>query len=102
MPETTVLVVDDDKSILTALRMTLEGEYVVCTAEKGAEALRLLRDKEPEVILLDIGLPDTSGIELIGQIKSIDPEAPLPGRSPNCWMRSMPLVSGRPISSRTT
>ena len=74
MPETTVLVVDDDKSVLTALRMTLEGEYVVCTAEKGAEALRLLRDKEPEVILLDIGLPDTSGIELIGQIKSTDPD----------------------------
>jgi DNA-binding NtrC family response regulator len=74
MLETTVLVVDDDKSILIALKMTLEGDYVVCTAENGANALKLLRDKEPDVILLDIGLPDTNGIELISQIKTLDPE----------------------------
>ena len=74
MPEATVLVVDDDKSILTALRMTLEGDYAVCTAENGAEALRLLRVKEPEIVLLDIGLPDISGIDLIKQIKSADPD----------------------------
>jgi DNA-binding NtrC family response regulator len=74
MPETTVLVVDDDKSILTALKMTLEGDYVVCTEENGANALKLLRDKEPDVVLLDIGLPDTSGIELISQIKALDPD----------------------------
>ena len=74
MPETAVLVVDDDKSILTALRMTLEGDYGVCTAEKGADALKLMREREPEVVLLDIGLPDTSGIDLIEQLKSIDPE----------------------------
>ena len=74
MPETTVLVVDDDKSILTAIEMTLEGDYVVCTAENGANALKLLRDKEPDVVLLDIGLPDTNGIELISRIKSLDPE----------------------------
>jgi DNA-binding NtrC family response regulator len=73
MPETTVLVVDDDKSILTALRMTLEGEYEVCTAENGASAIRLFHELKPEVVLLDIGLPDTSGIELIERIKSIDP-----------------------------
>jgi two-component system, NtrC family, response regulator AtoC len=74
MPETTVLVVDDDKSILTALKMTLEGAYAVCTAENGANALKLLRDKEPDVVLLDIGLPDTNGIELISQFKTLDPE----------------------------
>jgi DNA-binding NtrC family response regulator len=74
MPETTLLVVDDDKVVLTALKMTLQGDYVVFTAENGAKALELLREKEPDLVLLDIGLPDISGIELISQIKSVDPE----------------------------
>jgi DNA-binding NtrC family response regulator len=74
MPENSVLVVDDDKSILTAIRMTLERDYLVHTAENGTEALRILREKEPDLLLLDIGLPDTSGINLLEQIKSSDPE----------------------------
>jgi DNA-binding NtrC family response regulator len=74
MPENTLLAVDDDKSILTALRMALEGDYAVYTAENGADALNRLRSNEFDLVLLDIGLPDTSGIDLIGQIKSIDPE----------------------------
>jgi DNA-binding NtrC family response regulator len=74
MPRNTVLLVDDDKSILAALKMTLEEDYVVYIAENGKDALRLLRDKEPDLLLLDIGLPDTSGIELLEQLKSEDPE----------------------------
>jgi DNA-binding NtrC family response regulator len=74
MPETTLLVVDDDKSVLSALKMTLEGDYAVCTAENGANALQLLHEKELDLVLLDIMLPDISGIELIGRIKSVDPE----------------------------
>jgi DNA-binding NtrC family response regulator len=74
MPANTVLVVDDDVSILNALRMTLEGDFFVCTAKNGSDAVRLLREREPDVVLLDIGLPDTNGIELIGQIKTADPE----------------------------
>jgi two-component system, NtrC family, response regulator AtoC len=75
MQENTVLVVDDDVSILNALKMTLDGDFSVCTAQNGADAIRLLREREPVVVLLDIGLPDTNGIELIGQIKSLEPEA---------------------------
>jgi DNA-binding NtrC family response regulator len=74
MPEITLLVVDDDKSVLSALKMTLEGSYTICTAEDGTNALQLLHEKEPDLVLLDIGLPDISGIELIGRIKSVDPE----------------------------
>jgi DNA-binding NtrC family response regulator len=74
VPEKTVLVVDDDKIILTGLRMALEEDYNVLTAENGAQALRLLRENEPDLLLLDIGLPDASGIEILEQLKSADPE----------------------------
>ena len=74
MRENTLLLVDDDKSILRAFRMALEGDYLVHTAESGADALHQLRDKEHDLVLLDIGLPDISGIELISQLKSADPE----------------------------
>jgi two-component system, NtrC family, response regulator AtoC len=74
MHKKTVIVVDDDKTILTALRMSLEGEYHVYTAKSGTEGVKLVRDKEPDLVLLDIGLPDTSGIDVIERIKSLDPE----------------------------
>lgn len=74
MPGNTVLLVDDDRSILAALKMTLEEDYTVLLAENGESALSLLREKEPDLLLLDIGLPDTSGIELLGRIKNEAPE----------------------------
>jgi DNA-binding NtrC family response regulator len=67
-------VVDDDKSVLIGLRMTLEGDYDVLTAENGAQALSLLREKGADLLLLDIGLPDTSGMELLETLKTVDPE----------------------------
>jgi two-component system, NtrC family, response regulator AtoC len=75
MTENQLLIVDDEKSVLNALRMTLEGDYVVHTAENAADALSLLHRKRPDLILLDIGLPDASGIELLTQIRNVDPEA---------------------------
>jgi DNA-binding NtrC family response regulator len=69
-----LLVVDDDRSILSACRMVFEGKYTVITAEKGSDALRLLREEAPDVVILDIGLQDMNGIDLLPQIKSLAPE----------------------------
>ena len=74
MTDTSLLIVDDDRSILTAFRMLFEGKYTVITAENGSDALRLLREKAPDVVVLDIGLHDMSGIDLLAQIKSLAPE----------------------------
>ena len=74
MTENSLLIVDDDKSILSALRMILERSYLVHTAENGADALSLVHEQRPDLLLLDIGLPDTSGLELLTQIKNADPE----------------------------
>jgi DNA-binding NtrC family response regulator len=69
-----LLIVDDEQSVLKAMRMTLEKNYRVTTAESGSEAFELLDEQQPDLILLDIGLPDISGIELLEKIRSTHPE----------------------------
>ena len=66
----TVLVIDDEPPIRRFLRTTLAGSgYRVVEAEDAAGALRLLAAEKPDVIILDLGLPDRSGLELIGEIR---------------------------------
>jgi two-component system KDP operon response regulator KdpE len=62
----TILVVDDEMPIRRLLRAALDrAAYRVIEAENGAEALRLLAAESPDVVLLDLGLPDRDGLELI-------------------------------------
>ncbi|MBU8809192.1 response regulator [Mycolicibacterium goodii] len=64
--KTRVLVIDDEPQILRALRINLSVRgYEVRTAATGAEALRSAADHRPDVIVLDLGLPDMSGIEVL-------------------------------------
>ncbi len=66
----TVLVVDDEPPIRRLLRTTLTAAgYRVAEAETAAEGLRLLAVEKPDLLILDLGLPDRSGIELIGEIR---------------------------------
>lgn len=69
-----ILIVDDEKSVLMGLRMSLEGEYLVETAQDGDAAMALLADQNPDLVLLDIGLPKVSGLEILQKIKSGGPE----------------------------
>ena len=65
-PKTRVLVIDDEPQILRALRINLSVRgYEVITAATGADALRSAADHRPDVIVLDLGLPDMSGIEVL-------------------------------------
>lgn len=62
----TILVVDDEAAILRFLKPFLQAEgYAVIEARTGREALALASSHEPEVILLDLGLPDMDGQEII-------------------------------------
>jgi two-component system, OmpR family, KDP operon response regulator KdpE len=68
--KTRVLVVDDEPQILRALRINLSVRgYEVTTAATGSDALRLAADHKPDVVILDLGLPDMSGIEVIGGLR---------------------------------
>jgi two-component system KDP operon response regulator KdpE len=61
-----VLVVDDEPQIVRALRINLAARgYEVSTAANGQEALRVAAAVHPEVVVLDLGLPDIDGAEVI-------------------------------------
>jgi two-component system KDP operon response regulator KdpE len=63
---TTVLVVDDDPHLVRALRITLTASgYAVTTAADGATALAAATRIPPELIILDLGLPDLDGVAVI-------------------------------------
>lgn len=66
MNKTRVLVIDDEPQILRALRINLSVRgYEVYTAASGTEALHVAAEHKPDVVILDLGLPDMSGIEVI-------------------------------------
>ncbi len=67
---TRVLVVDDEPQILRALRINLSARgYQVLTAPDGAGALRAAADGKPDVVVLDLGLPDLDGTEVIAGLR---------------------------------
>jgi len=72
--EATLLIIDDDKSIRKAFSMTLSDSYEVHSAANGKSGLSQLQKQEPDLVLLDIGLPDTDGLELLKTIKETSPE----------------------------
>jgi len=72
----TVLIVDDQPTIRKSLRHLLERKgYRACEAESGAMALQTAQAEEPEVILLDLKLPDGDGLEILERLQGVCPEA---------------------------
>lgn len=67
---TRVLVIDDEPQILRALRINLSVRgYEVVTASTGAGALRAAAEHKPDVVILDLGLPDISGIDVLAGLR---------------------------------
>ncbi|GAA1985372.1 response regulator transcription factor [Catenulispora subtropica] len=63
---THILVVDDEPQILRALRINLKARaYEVETAERGVDALAAAARRQPDLVLLDLGLPDMDGLDVI-------------------------------------
>jgi len=73
-----VVLVDDHEVARRALRSVLRGNpnlEVVGEAAEGKEALKKIEELHPDIILLDISLPDISGIEVASNVKPISPES---------------------------
>jgi two-component system chemotaxis response regulator CheY len=72
-----ILIVDDNESTREMVRLILQrtGHEVVGEAGDGESALKAFKDLRPEVVLLDIIMPGKSGLEVLGEIRAVDPAA---------------------------
>lgn len=65
-----ILVIDDEPQILRAIRTILtEKQFKVTTANRGEEGLTLAATQEPDVIILDLGLPDMDGVQVCTRLR---------------------------------
>lgn len=66
-----MLLVDDEPRLLRALSINLRArDYQVCIASTGIEALEVARRDRPQVVVLDLGLPDLDGVEVIARLRA--------------------------------
>ena len=71
MNELQILVVEDDKSVRNLMSTTLKAhDYKYIVAENGEEAILQASTYNPDIALLDLGLPDMDGVEVIKKIRS--------------------------------
>lgn len=73
MPKATILSVDDDEGLQTVVTHYLSNEgYTTLSASTGKQLLDVLQDNTPDMILLDLVLPDTDGISILAQLRGRD------------------------------
>lgn len=71
MSKCTVLIIEDEKSIQTFMcRVLRQHEYRVLSADRGSQGLELIRSQCPDIILLDLGLPDINGDDIIREVRT--------------------------------
>lgn len=70
-----ILIIDDELSILAALRFAFEEEYKVYCASTAAEGMKILKDQEIHLVLLDQRIGDVNGLEVLQLIKQDYPHA---------------------------
>lgn len=85
-----VLIVEDEAGLSLCLEMLLAKEFRVKTANTGEKALSILTQETVDLILLDIGMPDISGVTLFQSINAI------------CKKQDLPLIDQKPLVVVTT
>lgn len=75
----TIMVCDDNPDIITIVRTILEGKgYSVLSATSGPELLNLLDTHKPDLIILDIMMPEMDGLEVLTRLKGLTETAAIP------------------------
>ena len=73
-----LLLLEDEASVREAFALRLRDQgYVVQTAETGEEALGLLRSFEPDVLIVDLVMPNLSGLDVLARVKQMSPALPV-------------------------
>lgn len=70
-----IYVVDDDSDMREVLSLALESKFQVKAFSTAGSAIEVIKDDPPDLVLLDIGLPDMSGVDALREIKKLHPEA---------------------------
>jgi two-component system invasion response regulator UvrY len=72
-----ILIVDDHPIVRAGLRrlLTAAPQIDICEAASGREALRVLREQQPALVILDLNLPDIGGLEVLARLKAFSPDA---------------------------
>ena len=74
---TRLLFIDDDPKAQDTLKMVLADDYQVISAFTGEQGIEIVREENPDVVLLDINLPDLDGLEVLEQIMAIPAPPPV-------------------------
>ena len=69
MPTKTILVCDDEPAMRELLRIVLAADYDVDEAADGVEVLERIREREPDLLVLDVMLPGRSGLEVLAELR---------------------------------
>jgi CheY-like chemotaxis protein len=73
---TNILIIDDNEDLRDTLLMLLEDEgYSAILADDGASGLRAFAEARPDLVITDVLMPESDGIETIRKIREIDPDA---------------------------
>ena len=72
-----VLFVEDESALRSTYKRFFASRYEMAFATSGTEALRLLEDFQPDVLVLDMRLPDTDGVTVLQQVRVSRPQLPV-------------------------
>jgi DNA-binding response OmpR family regulator len=68
-----ILAVDDEPNILAAVKETLDDTYLVITARTGKEALKAIDAQEPDLVIMDVMMPEMDGFEAVKALRAKRP-----------------------------
>lgn len=78
MKEKKVLVVDDNPVMVEIVKMALEDEFIVISASDGKEGIEMAKTQKPDVIIMDVMMPNISGIEMLRLLLSDEDTKDIP------------------------